>query len=511
MKRIISLVFSVVLMLSLCIMVRAAGSSALNGNTSVTVGSNIEFTVNVTGCSDTTSIAVAVTYSDNFELVSGTWLKSGSITKFDTATNKGALGGLSSPDVNGSLFKVVLKAKTASVNNQTVSVNVIAKNGSNEIMNVTPSKSVKINCLTHSYRNYTNANTTNHTRTCSTCGNVETQAHTWNSGTVTKTANCKENGTKTYTCTAAGCGSTKTESIAKTNHHTYGSWSQTKAPNCTAKGTDSRICSTCQKIETKDIAATGHKMGSWSQTKAPSCTTKGAEQKECTVSGCSHVETRDIAATGHSLGSWKTTKEATCEANGKQTRNCSKCSHKETKDIESLGHKLSSPTVTKQPTCTEAGIESGKCTRCSKEITNTIKATGHKIDNYTVTIEPTCTTEGKIEGACTTCGSKAEDVTAAKGHSFGEPVVTKEATAIETGIKTATCTACGETKEEEIPYITVESETPSKDATTDDAVNANINNNVKTNNNMLWIIIAIGAVVLIGSGITAAMLIKKKR
>ena len=144
MKRKICLLFSIVLTLSLCITASAAGSSTLNGNTSVTVGSNIEFIVNVSGCSDATSIAVAVSYDGGFELVSGTWLKSGSITKFDTATNKGALGGLASPDVNGNLFKLVLKAKTASANAQSVSVNVIAKNGSTEIMNVTPSKSVKL-------------------------------------------------------------------------------------------------------------------------------------------------------------------------------------------------------------------------------------------------------------------------------------------------------------------------------------------------------------------------------
>ena len=332
MKRIIGFLVCIILMTSVCITASAVGNSTLNGNSAVTVGSNIEFTVNVSSCGDATSIAVALTYSENFELVSGTWLKSGSITKFDTSTKKGALGGLSSPNVNGNLFKVVLKAKTASTNNQTVSVNVIAKNGSTEIMNVTPSKSVKINCATHNYGNYTNVNATNHTRTCSACGAVETKAHTWNGGSITESANCKKEGTKTFTCTA--CNATKTEPIAKTNNHTYGSWSQTSAPKCTTVGKEQRTCSTCQKVETRDIATTGHKMGSWSQTKELGCTTKGTEQRKCTNTGCSYTESRDIAATGHNMGSWKTTKEATCEAKGEQTRSCSKCSHKETKDKE---------------------------------------------------------------------------------------------------------------------------------------------------------------------------------
>ena len=451
MKKIFSLIVCIVLMMSLCITANAAGTSTLNGNTAVTVGSNIEFTVNVSGCPDATSIAVDVSFGENFELVSGSWLKSGSITKFDAATKKGALGGLASPDVNGNLFKLILKAKTASASAQNVSVNVIAKNGSNEIMNVTPYKSVRISCATHNYGNYTNANTTNHTRTCSACGNVETKAHTWNGGTVTKSANCKETGVKTYTCTATGCGATKTETIAKTNNHTYGEWSQTKAPTCTVKGTQSRTCSTCQKVETKDIAATGHKMGSWAQTKAPTCTAKGSEQRKCTVSGCTHSETKDIAATGHSFGSWKTTKEASCEAKGQQERSCSKCSHKETKDIAALGHKFSSPTITKEPTCTETGIETGTCSRCKKETTNTIKATGHSFGEWTDTKAATCTEKGEQEHKCSKCDVIEKRETEALGHNFDNPVIVKQPTLTEKGIEEGTCKTCGEKTQKELP------------------------------------------------------------
>ena len=100
MKRVLSLIVCVVMVMSLYITASAAGSASMRGNTSVTVGNNITFTVSVSGCDDATSIAVAVTHGDGFKLVSGTWLKSGSITKFDTSNNKGALGGLSSPDVS---------------------------------------------------------------------------------------------------------------------------------------------------------------------------------------------------------------------------------------------------------------------------------------------------------------------------------------------------------------------------------------------------------------------------
>lgn len=408
MKRIVSFLVCIILMMSVCITASAAGSSTINGNTSVTVGSNIEFTVNVSGCSDATSIAVAVSYDGGFELVSGTWIKSGSITKFDTATNKGALGGLSSPDVNGNLFKLVLKAKTASASNQNVSVNVIAKNGSSEIMNVTPLKSVKIDCATHAYGAYSKVNDSQHKHTCTVCGHTETANHTWNGGSVTKTATCKETGVKTYTCTA--CNATKTETIAKTNSHNWSGYKVTKEPTCTAAGTQTRTCSVCGKTESQSVPATGHNMGSW-----------------------------------------KTTKEATCEAKGEQTRSCSKCSYKETKDIAALGHKFSKPTVTKQPTCTETGIESGKCTRCGAETTNTLKATGHNFGSWKNDKDATCTEGGTQKRICSKCGAEEIRNTDALGHDFENPTIVKEATISTTGLKEGKCKRCGQTTSEVIP------------------------------------------------------------
>ena len=127
-----------------------------------------------------------------------------------------------------------------------------------------------------------------------------------------------------------------------------------------------------------------------------------------------------------------------------------------------------------------------------------------------VTLEPTCTTEGKKEGSCTVCGTKAEEVVAAKGHSFGEAVVTKEATETETGIKTATCSVCGETKDEQIPYITAEPETPTEDEKTDAPVSED-NENKDSGNNAFWIMIAIGAVVILAGAVTTIILIKKKK
>ena len=408
MKKVISLITCLVLMMSLCITANAAGSAALSGGTSATVGSNMEFTVSVSGCGDATSVAVSVTYGEGFELVSGTWLKSGSLSVFDTAKNKGSLGGLSSPDINGNLFKLVLKAKTASASAQNVSVNIIAKNGSNEILNTTPAKSVKINCATHNYGAYTKVNDTQHSRTCSACGNVETLNHTWNAGTVTKAATCKETGTKTFTCTA--CNATKTETIAKTTAHTYGSYKTTKEPTCTAQGTETATCSVCGVSTSRNIPAKGHKYGSWT-----------------------------------------TTTEATCTAQGTQTRTCSTCGNKETKSIAALGHSFSNPTVTKQPTCTESGEKTGKCSRCGQTTKESIKPTGHKFENWADETAATCTTGGVQKRTCKVCKTEEKRNTDALGHDFESPVILKEPTIYSAGLMQGKCKRCGETTEQKTP------------------------------------------------------------
>lgn len=85
-----------------------------------------------------------------------------------------------------------------------------------------------------------------HTHTCSVCQREEAQAHTWNTGKVTKKATCKETGTRVRTCTA--CGAQKTETIAKTGH-TYPVYTEVNADEHKA------VCSDCgnEKTEAHDL------------------------------------------------------------------------------------------------------------------------------------------------------------------------------------------------------------------------------------------------------------------
>lgn len=77
-----------------------------------------------------------------------------------------------------------------------------------------------------------------------------THVHSWDAGTVTKAATCKETGVKTFKCS---CGETKTETIATTTSHQYGAWTVESEATVKAAEVQKHICSVCGKEETKDV------------------------------------------------------------------------------------------------------------------------------------------------------------------------------------------------------------------------------------------------------------------
>ena len=60
-----------------------------------------------------------------------------------------------------------------------------------------------------------------HWHKCNNCNAIDTTSkasHTWDDGEVTTPATCTTDGVKTFTCTATGCGATKTETIGAKGH-----------------------------------------------------------------------------------------------------------------------------------------------------------------------------------------------------------------------------------------------------------------------------------------------------
>ncbi|MBE6980883.1 MAG: hypothetical protein E7437_01020 [Ruminococcaceae bacterium] len=281
------------------------------------------------------------------------------------------------------------------------------------------SAAVTVAC-NHSYGDWTNAGA-EHQKVCSDCGDLVTASHTWNSGTVTKPATCKETGEKTYTCT--DCGATKTETVAKTDSHSYGGWIQ--ANDTTHK----HICSVCQKEESEN-----HTWDKGTTVKQANCKEGGQIQYTC--SGCKATKLEDTdKTTTHTYAAWIKVNDTT------HKHTCSVCSKEET-----ANHTWNSGSVTKQPTCKEEGEKTYTCTGCNGTKTEAVaKLTTHTYDHA-------CDTDCNVCGAtrttthsyktfwssdrtnhwheCSACKDK-KDVAA---HTPG-------AQATET--KAQTCTTCG--------------------------------------------------------------------
>ena len=143
---------------------------------------------------------------------------------------------------------------------------------------------------------------------------LECLSHNWNSGTVTSSATCTENGVRTYTCSL--CGSTRTESISALGHswggwtylnetqhqrvcnrdsshketanHTWNSGVITKAATCTESGIKQYTCTTCNATKTETIVALGH---DYRVTEILSGTCLTPEQVKYTCSRCGDVKT----------------------------------------------------------------------------------------------------------------------------------------------------------------------------------------------------------------------------
>lgn len=335
MKKIIMLLVSLVLAASWFMPVYASGASlsvdASSGE--VRPGDTVTFTVTLSGASEAKSMALTPRYDGNvFEMVSGTWLLSGTALASFDGTNAAAAYS-SETNMNGAVFQFKLRVRdSASMGNSTVSVTPVIKNGTETIAASGGSTSVKVSCSTHQFGNYTPLDDENHQHVCATCGTLEVTAHTWNGGTVTKAASCKEDGVMTYRCTL--CGAEKTEIIGKTMDHVFGDWETVRAATCTADGERKHTCSVCGETKRETIAATAHKFGNWT-----------------------------------------VTKEATCTEDGVQTRACSVCGKKETRNTDALGHDFKEPVIVREATLSREGLIEGICSRCGKTTQQVIPCT----------------------------------------------------------------------------------------------------------------------------------------
>ncbi|MBQ7296291.1 MAG: hypothetical protein IJW86_08915 [Clostridia bacterium] len=292
---------------------------------------------------------------------------------------------------------------------------------------------------------------------CTLCDNETTNKtlekieHSWGTPEVTD-ATCEKDGAKVYTCTAANCGATKTEIIAKTGH-SWGGWEVTTESTNTTEGVLTRECAKgCTEEVT--IPAGGHNLVESSR-EAATCTKEGKVIYDCDV----HTDDKDcgisVEVTLDKIQhTFTTTKaDATCEGKGEVVTKCDNCDTATIKtEIPATGHTYDDGVVT-DATCTAEGKIVYTCTadKCGKTKEVTLTKLQH---NYVAgtPVAATCTASGYTPYKCATCDSNYVIVTSsANGHNY-DTFVSSTATCLTAGAMTLKC-ACGAQMVTDVPAL----------------------------------------------------------
>ena len=280
MKKLLSFLLSICLICLLTVPAHAAGSVSMKVSASSSTlhrGDTVTFTVSVSGSGAVTQYGLQLKFDSSvFEVVSGSHSVSGAqFAEFNPSRGFAVLYG-SATTPSGKLGTFTLRVKdSAPFGSYTVSGNASAKNGTENVSASASGATVTVECK-HSFGSWSKVDGSNHKHTCSICGKEESAAHTWNSGTVTKPADCQNTGEKQLTCTA--CGDTRTETVPLADHK-YSAWTKVDDDKHT------HACSVCGKEETA-----GH---TWKSTviKAANCISDGETKYTCSGCGLSRTET----------------------------------------------------------------------------------------------------------------------------------------------------------------------------------------------------------------------------
>ena len=121
-----------------------------------------------------------------------------------------------------------------------------------------------------------------------------------------------------YVCTY--CGKKVFEESTPALGHLWGPWTVTKTASCSAEGSRTRTCSRCEKVETQSIPTTGHAYSAWAMTVPPTCEEEGEQTHVC--ASCGRMETKPVAPLGHDWDEGMITKKPTATEDGVMTFTC---------------------------------------------------------------------------------------------------------------------------------------------------------------------------------------------
>lgn len=285
--------------------------------------------------------------------------------------------------------------------------------------------------------------------------------HKWGEWVTTKEPTTTSKGINTRTCSV--CGETETQEVAKLKpSHVHRYQLEVKAPTCVESGSTRHYCSCGSVYWTDRTEALGHKWSAWKTVKESTESSVGTKERTCSV--CKQTETDTIPMLNHKHTYTTQVVAATCTTDGYTLHRCACGDSYKDNAVKAKGHTWGGWVTTKEPTETTTGINTRTCSVCKQTESQTIDKLEHTHKYTDQVVAATCTTGGYTEHTCSCGASYKDNQTSATGHTWGEWVTTKQPTESENGVKTRTCSVCKQTETASIDKIQHEHNTTLTDS-----------------------------------------------
>lgn len=215
MKKVFSILTAVLLVILLAVSAGAQQRLVQLSGTTTQPGHTIFLQVQVT--ESLAGDTMGITYSYDEELLeplpdSCSWEKTGILQDFSKSDPSGVWAANKAVDLYGTVCVLAFRVRPGVKPTETeVSCALLVKSGAEEVGKFTAQATVEIICA-HAYGSWESSGNLMHKHVCGICGDVQSQMHSWNEGTV-KVREDKTTDLMVYTCSV--CGGTKQIEVDK--------------------------------------------------------------------------------------------------------------------------------------------------------------------------------------------------------------------------------------------------------------------------------------------------------
>ena len=386
-KSFVLLILSILLLCALPVMAAGGGQATVTSAGGVAPGERITFTVSISGADNIRAAMLEPTYdSAAFELVSGAFLRTGTITDFSQGS--GVIAWADPTDPNGAMLTFTLKAKSGvkTGTTYTVGCQYSVRDGNDELQYCTVVASTVTVTCSHSFTGQntdgkylcgqaTCTSPAKYYYSCNQCGAAGTEtfehgqakghdfsAQSTDAQYAKVAATCKQSGEYYYSCAGCGLAGTKTFKTTAPGDHVYDHSCDTDCNECGQLRTTTHDYQ-WQGDETQHWQeCTGCKDRQAAQNHTPGPAATETAPQKCTVCGkllapaLAHVHEYAEAYAYDEFAHWN------------------ECSCGSVKNMQA--HIWSEPQVVKEPTADVDGIRRRICEGCGMEQDEVIPKTG---------------------------------------------------------------------------------------------------------------------------------------